>query len=361
LPRIIRCPRCKKEQALKPVCTGCGFDIRAHYTRKKQQQEAAGQGSGSPIPSKKIRCPSCKKVQPLHPICSECNYDIKTHVLKARQAARPEVGMAGPPKVERSSGPGLLSIEDLLSKSAEMYKRRALPVILVLLVGFLFTLAAAAITYGIGPMISEMLPDKRRVVLGIAWGLGSIAGAVAYFVTTGALAYSVTDESVGLRKALRNGWQRKWAFGWLVAAFGFITMGGFMLFFIPGVIMGTMFAFSFFILAKEDVRGMDAMLKSREYIRGRGWTVFLSLLVIWLVSSAVGGVPLIGPLLFIAFMPFMMFYIFILYENLRETAPPLEAFEGALTDKALCLLTGIVGNILGLTAVMYLLALALGH
>jgi len=105
---------------------------------------------------------------------------------------------------------------------------------------------------------------------------------------------------------------------WIGFLTSFIIGGGFMLFIIPGIIFMAWFFFAQFILIKEDVNGMDALLKSREYVRGEWFNVALRLLLIWAASVLVGAIPLAGPILYLAFFPFVMIFHYLIYRDLRE-------------------------------------------
>ena len=78
------------------------------------------------------------------------------------------------------------------------------------------------------------------------------------------------------------------------------------------------FFFSQFILAREDVRGMDSLLKSKEYVSGYWFDVFLRLFLLWIISVVLGMIPFIGWLASLMFVPFMMIFIFLIYEDLKH-------------------------------------------
>lgn len=71
----------------------------------------------------------------------------------------------------------------------------------------------------------------------------------------------------------------------------FITLGGYMLFVIPGVLFAIWFSFSMFVLVEEKWRGMEALLASRDYIKGYVLKVFVRWLlfgiIAWLITSLV--------------------------------------------------------------------------
>jgi hypothetical protein len=133
-----------------------------------------------------------------------------------------------------------------------------------------------------------------------------------------AVIYAVVDKDSGIKESLGRAWQRIGSFIWLFSLLGFIITGGFLLLIIPGILFGVWFAFAQFILAGEDVKGMDALLKSKEYVRDRWFDVFLRLFVIWIISVIAGMVPVIGPILSILFMPFMMIFAYLVYQDLRS-------------------------------------------
>ncbi|MCG2722474.1 MAG: hypothetical protein L6290_10750, partial [Thermodesulfovibrionales bacterium] len=103
-------------------------------------------------------------------------------------------------------------------------------------------------------------------------------------------------------------------------------------------------AFAQFILAREDVKGMDALLKSKEYVRDRWFDVFLRLFVIWIVSIVVSMVPLVGPILSILFMPFMMIFAYLIYQDLRTLKGDV-AFVSSSGEKFKWIGAGTLGYI----------------
>jgi hypothetical protein len=131
-----------------------------------------------------------------------------------------------------------------------------------------------------------------------------------------AFVFSVIDSTLGIKEAFGKGWRSVWSFMWLYSIMGFVTTGGYLLFLVPGIIFSIWFAFSQFILARDDVRGMDALLKSREYVRDMWFEVFGRLAVVWFVSVFLGAIPLLGPLLSLLFAPFVMVFTYLIYEDL---------------------------------------------
>lgn len=72
---------------------------------------------------------------------------------------------------------------------------------------------------------------------------------------------------------------------------GLIVFGGFLLFFIPGVILSIYFSLYIYVFLKEDKVGLRALLTSREYLRGYAGIVFIYMLIVWGILYALSFIP----------------------------------------------------------------------
>ena len=136
-----------------------------------------------------------------------------------------------------------------------------------------------------------------------------------------ALLFTIKDseEKIGIRESFKR--SKKYIAPYFLVSIlvGLVSFGGVILFIIPGIIVCTMVMFSLFVLVCEDVRGMDALAKSREYIRGQWLPVFGRVLLIALIFLVLSMIPLLGAFISMLFLtPFMMVYIYTMYKNLKE-------------------------------------------
>jgi hypothetical protein len=72
---------------------------------------------------------------------------------------------------------------------------------------------------------------------------------------------------------------------------GLIVFGGFLLLFVPGVILSIYFSLYIYVLLKEGKVGLQALLTSREYLRGYAAIVFIYMLIIWGILYAASIIP----------------------------------------------------------------------
>tara|TARA_B100000508_G_scaffold140255_1_gene140691 strand:- start:1860 stop:3521 length:1662 start_codon:yes stop_codon:yes gene_type:complete len=116
-------------------------------------------------------------------------------------------------------------------------------------------------------------------------GIFGLFAFVAYLVVMAMVLFSVAhyDRKVNLSESFA--WVRG-AIGsliWVYILAALVSFGGFMLFIIPGIIISVYVYFSQYVLVVEGKRGMDALMRSRDLVRGHWWDVAIKLLGVSLV------------------------------------------------------------------------------
>ncbi|GAF97870.1 unnamed protein product, partial [marine sediment metagenome] len=141
----------------------------------------------------------------------------------------------------------------------------------------------------------------------------------AYFLVLFQIAFltAVVNRDIGVIESFRRAKTKVTSFLWIGILMPAIIIGGFLLLVVPGIILVVLLFFSTFILVAENVRGMNAILKSKHYVKGQFFGVLLRLFIIWLISMIVNVIPIVGQLLSILLIPFSMIYYFLIYENLK--------------------------------------------
>jgi hypothetical protein len=309
-----KCPRCGFEQPPTEDCRKCRINIPKYIELQKRRRAVPNRARGS-------QPPHDEEVQRSKVTPSEGTQAPST------DSDQPPKGETVPPKTPERIPQGpeeiktkkdLLRIEELFDRSWEIFKNRIGTLILLYLLSIVFMIVPFGIFFGIGYLFSIAFPYSKTALIASGAFVGIIGGLIGAFWGFAAFIFAVVDKSLGIKDALEKGWQRFGAFIWLFSLLGYIITGGFLLFIIPGIIFSVWFIFAQFILANEDKKGMDALLKSKEYVRGFGFDIFLRLFIIWLISLGMSIIPFIGSILSILFMPFMMIFIYMIYEDLRS-------------------------------------------
>jgi len=220
-------------------------------------------------------------------------------------------------KPEHPPAGGLSEIGDLLTRTWAQFKARIGVLLPLQLISIAMLIACIAASLGMAMFFAQLLPAYKNPLLVIAAIIGVTIGMTAMFWPITALVFAVADSSLNISAALAAGWKKLWAFLWLFSILGYIVAGGYLLFIIPGVIFTIWFIFAQFILVTENIGGMDALLKSKAYVKDRWFDIFIRFLVIWAISTGVGMIPFLGIIFSLLFAPFAMIYSYLIYEDLK--------------------------------------------
>jgi len=106
---------------------------------------------------------------------------------------------------------------------------------------------------------------------------------------------------VKIKEALVWGWHKMFSYLWISILIGLIVALGFILLIIPGIIFAVWYSFSTYILVAEDRKGIDALKRSKEVVRGFWWKVLWRYIVlglfIFVITLPIGMLTSIGMLL----------------------------------------------------------------
>lgn len=319
-------------------CPHCGF------SREVSQERI-------PAGAAQVRCPNCggsfpwqgAREEPSKPAGAAGPSEQPAATAGAEGTAE-QAGTAPPQVPAGVLFAGLPPVGSLLGKAWEIYQRRFGTLLLLVLFAAFSVVFSVLLFVAIGALLSQLAPDMRRALMAGGALTGVIAGMGVMFWGIGAFICAVADESLGAKSALEKGWLLFGPFLWLFSLTGFITGGGFLLLIIPGIIFSVWFGFAKFILVTEGGKGMDAMLKSKEYVRGRWGEVFGRLFVLWFFEVAFSSIPYVGVFCALFYAPYAMIARYVLYTDLKAARGTVPATYPT-SEKALWIGIGAIGYI----------------
>jgi hypothetical protein len=102
-----------------------------------------------------------------------------------------------------------------------------------------------------------------------------------------ALIYAIKDseEKIDILESYERGWTKILSNIWVAILVAFFTFGGFLLFFVPGIIFSVWFSFAAMMVITENMKGMNVLLKSKEYVRGKWFPIFWRIVFIGVISA----------------------------------------------------------------------------
>ncbi len=194
--------------------------------------------------------------------------------------------------------PRPLAIGEILSTAFRLYKRHwrtllaiaAVVVVPLTLLQYLF--GDWIRTRGEVTSLEEV--STATWAVGAAGLVAALAALLMYLVLTGAITRAVAAEVAGedpsLEQSYRFGFDRLGSVLLVSVLVGLATIGGLILFIIPGIYIGVRLAVSVEALVVEGRRGSQAMGRSWELVGGHWWHAFGALVVAGLLTGLVNAV-----------------------------------------------------------------------
>jgi len=248
--------------------------------------------------------------------------------------------------------PKLPGSRELLKKSFELYKSRFWSCVAILVppavVSILFS-AIFSVTFKPGESLPEF--GFLFVIFLAALILVSLWSSIALILTIQA------PEKMSFSAAYNGAIRNLGPYVWLAFLEGFIAMGAFILFVVPGILFTIWFSLAFFVLLQEGDRGMNALVKSREYVRGYTGAVLgryivmilalivvaivISLLFIWLPTEGVAS-DIVSQVITILLEPWAIAFAFLVYQSLKAIKADF-VFQPAKSQKVKYFVVAILG------------------
>lgn len=250
-------------------------------------------------------------------------------------------------------------VKDLLKESITIFKQK-----------YQILVPIVALPFGLNFVFSYALQSGVSfglvtILLMIVLGIFLIISSIWYMP---ALVYGlVSDKSfssfVQCYKDTKN---KIWGYIWISILTSAIIAGGMILFIIPGIYFSIAVSFFVFVFIIENINGLNALLRSIEYTKGKWWAIFgrilVLLIIMWVLSMIIGAVSsLIFPKIFssliitalqIFLTPFAIIYNFLIYNNLKKSY--VEAIpEPTKKSRRLLIATAIIGVLV--TPVVFIL------
>lgn len=276
----------------------------------------------------------------------------------------------------------------LLFESLRIYKKRFItlfftPIVSYIILALLGAVTALAFSLIVKKSLTELTDTFSSnwlitvpvvaVVLIVATLIGTW-GQIALLEATCASA----EEKIGIIEAYRRSRGKIFYFSWLFFLGALVSLGGLALLLIPGFIILVWFSTDTYVLIKEGDGGFSAMLKSKEYVKGHFFKVFINFVLLGVFAGlfcVVIALPiyLIGRVwlkldketvdnlansvssLFVS--PFVAVYGYLVYSYLRNSKGPL-SFAPSRKSKAWLTIISLIG-LLAVIAIPAVLVLSI--
>ena len=189
----------------------------------------------------------------------------------------------------------------------------------------------------------------KNALLGTILGTLTAVVFIAFtWLANGALMYSMKD-GAKFKESFKFIWKNFKPYAWIALLVLFATIPGIVALIIPALIISIFLMFSVFIFMDDGTKGMAALIKSKEYVKGRFWAIVgravLFVLVIAGANIAIGilGQPILQPL-FNAFVvsPISICFYWRLFKDVKSKHPTDAHPDKSKFVKALAVIGAVI-------------------
>lgn len=223
-----------------------------------------------------------------------------------------------------------LDFGQVFRRGWEIFKKNIGMLLLVILVGAAIVLAfitpgILAFIIAIGGSLTENQVHLNNfsiagfIIFGLAVVLGIIASLIYSLALIKAIGNADAGKKIDLKEVYKFAWEKLWVFFWTQLLAGLFVMLGFIFFIIPGIIIAIYLQFVIFAIVFENKKGMDAIRRSWEMVKGNWWMVFLVLLVVGFAQGALSWIPVIGAIAGFILTPLWQCIIYSMYRQLASS------------------------------------------
>jgi len=259
----------------------------------------------------------------------------------------------------------LIGVFELLKNTWEVYKKR-----FKVLVGIMVIPAVSPIFFLLVYLFLSgfhfAVPIAVPIIVAVVMFIFAVLIFGVSIWSSLALLFAIKDreENIGIKESFRRAYGRVSSYLWVSVLHFFVGLGGFVMLIIPGIIFSIWFFLSTIIFVSEGHKGLNALLRSKEYVQGRWWKIlwrtFCPILFYVIIASFISGIfsiftpkefsQIISSIISILIGSFMVVYLFLLYENLKQTRPKL-VNQPVSGKRGFFVFSGILG-IFGLIAMI---------
>ncbi len=232
----------------------------------------------------------------------------------------------------------LIGIKDLFRNSWNIYKKDFKKFLVIAVIffgvsGLMITFIAPEIPQSLvaevqPPSTPIFIPAGAQLSFAVPWYLFFsiiLAATLISILGTASLISAVKEvpQDWKIGDVIKKGWSKYLSFLLVSFLTGLIVGLGFLLLIVPGIIFTIWFTFSTYMVICEDKRGLKALSRSKELVKGYWWPtakrVFAIILIAIPFSMAAQFFPYLGQLAYIIlFAPFSVIYNYLIYQNLKK-------------------------------------------
>ena len=211
---------------------------------------------------------------------------------------------------------------DLIKESFEIYRQKIASILILMLI-----FSGLIMIFGI--LVSFVAPGdiiENGGYLGVLLILGIYLFMIflSTFIGFSLMLLVIKPVGIKLKEIFQEVWKKLWQYLLIAILVGFFVMITSFLLIIPGIIVGVYLAFSSFVFIIEEEKGINALKRSWNLVKGNWWKVFGRIILLNIIIGAIYTIlisinDLLGGVFQCFSMPFGIIFMYLIYLELKKS------------------------------------------
>jgi len=211
---------------------------------------------------------------------------------------------------------------DLIKESFKIYKQRIVSILFLMLIFWGLIMILGILISFIEP--GGIIENGGYLAVLLLLGICSLMIFLSTSIGFSLVLLAIKPVGTKLKEIFQEVWKKLWQYILVTILVGFFVMITSFLLIIPGIIVGVYLTFSSYVFVIEEEKGMNALKRSWNLVKGNWWKVFGRITLLNIIICAIYAIlisidDLLGSVFQCLFMPFSVIFMYLIYSELKKS------------------------------------------
>jgi len=210
----------------------------------------------------------------------------------------------------------------LVKEGFEIYKQKIASILILILIFWVLTTILGILISFITP--GGIIENGGYLAVLLILGTYLLMIFLSTFIGFSLVLLVIKPVGTKLKEIFQEVWKKLWQYLLVTILVVFFVMITSFLLIIPGIIVGVYLAFSSFVLIIEGEKGINALKRSWNLVKGNWWKVFGRIILLNIIIGVIYAILIsindsLGSVFQYLSMPFSIIFMYLIYLELKKS------------------------------------------
>ena len=210
----------------------------------------------------------------------------------------------------------------LVKEGFEIYKQKIVSILPLMLIFWGLIMILGILISFIAP--GGIIENSGYLAVLLILGIYLLMIFLSTFIGFSLVLLVIKPVRTKLKEIFQEVWKKLWQYFLVTILVGFFVIITSFLLIIPGIIVGVYLTFSSFVFIIEEEKGINALKRSWNLVKGNWWKVFGRIILLNIIIGAIYTIlisinDLLGGVFQCFSMPFGIIFMYLIYLELKES------------------------------------------